>query len=85
MDSDRDMFVVDDTVYTGDTILDNKQQQSDLIQNWCVSTTRKKERKSYLFHPRKLDMEMFPDSLEGGVSNELFVVVTVDESQSLLQ
>jgi hypothetical protein len=58
MDSDRDMFVVDDTVYTGDTILDNKQQQSDLIQNWCVSTTRKKERKSYLFHPRKLDMEM---------------------------
>jgi hypothetical protein len=39
-----------------------------------------KERDSYLFRERKLDMEMPPDSLQAGGVNELLVAVTVDES-----
>jgi hypothetical protein len=35
-----DRFVDDDTVWTGDTILKKKRQQSDVIQNWSVSGTR---------------------------------------------
>ena len=34
------MFDVDDTVSTGDTILHTQRQQSDVIPNWSVSTTR---------------------------------------------
>ena len=48
-----DMFDADDTVCGGDTILHNKQQQSDVIQNWSV----RKERDSYLLHTRKLNMD----------------------------
>ena len=40
-----DMFPVDDTVYTGDPILQNKRQQSDTIQNWSVSVTRGRREK----------------------------------------
>ena len=39
-----------------------------------------KERDSYLFRERKLDVEMPPDSLQTGGVNELLVAVTVDES-----
>ena len=44
----------------------------------------RKERDSYLFRARKLDMEIPPDSLESGNVNELLVVVTVDESDDHL-
>ena len=53
----------DGTVCTGDTILYNKRQQSDVVQSLSM---------------RKLDMEMTPDTLESVRVNELFVVVTVD-------
>ena len=36
---------VDGTVYTGDTILHNKRQQSDVIQNWSVRATRGRREK----------------------------------------
>ena len=62
------MFVVDDMVYGGDTILHNKRHQS------------RKERDSYLLIVRKMDMEMSPDTLEVDGVNELFVTVTVDTS-----
>ena len=45
----------------------------------CERNTRK-ERKTYLLHARKLDMEMTADTLEAGGVHELFVSVTVDAS-----
>jgi hypothetical protein len=44
------------------------------------STRGWKDRDSYLIRSRKLDMEMFPDSLEAGGVNELSVVIAVHES-----
>jgi hypothetical protein len=45
----------------------------------CELNTRK-ERETYMLLPRKLDMEMLPDTLKVVGVNELFVVVTVDVS-----
>jgi hypothetical protein len=39
-DISGEMFDVDDTVFAGGTVLHNKRQKSDVIQNWNVSATR---------------------------------------------
>jgi len=48
-----------------------------VVDNTEFDRNTRKERDSYLFRARKLDMEMVPDSLEVGGVNELFVVVTI--------
>ena len=40
----------------------------------------RKTRETYLLHTRKMDMEMYADTLESGGVNDLFVSVTVDAS-----
>ncbi len=45
----------------------------------CELNTRK-ERETYLFRTRKLDMEMPPETLKSDGVNELFVAVAVDAS-----
>jgi hypothetical protein len=66
---------VDGTVYTGDTILHNKRQQSDVIQ----SVLNKRKERSLLV-AREKAWRCLQILLKSVGVNDLFVVVTVDVS-----